>query len=50
MSPEQKLLRADALWDLAWELTRAGIRMRHPQYDEAAVTRAARTIFRSAAD
>jgi hypothetical protein len=50
MSPEEKLARADALWDLAWEATRVGVRMRHPDYDESAVTRAARVIFRRAAD
>ena len=50
MSPAEKLACADALWDLAWDATLAGIRMRHPEYDESAVTRAARAIFRSAAD
>lgn len=50
MSAAEKLARADALWDLAWEATKAGVRMRNPEYDEAAVTNAARVIFRSAAD
>jgi hypothetical protein len=50
MSAAEKLACADALWDLAWEATRAGVRMRHPELDEAAVTGAARAIFRSASD
>lgn len=50
MSPDEKLACADALWDLAWEATLVGVRMRHPEFDESAVTRAARAIFRNAAD
>jgi len=50
MSPTEKLALADALWDLAWDATKAGVRMRHPDYDEMAVTKAARLIFRNAAD
>lgn len=50
MSPTEKLALADALWDLAWDATKAGVRMRHPEFDEVAVTRAARAIFRSAPD
>jgi len=50
MSPAEKLACADALWDLAWDTMRAGMRMPHPEYDESAVTSAARAIFRSAAD
>jgi hypothetical protein len=50
MSPADKLACADALWDLAWDATRAGVRMRHPEFDESAVASAARVIFRSAPD
>jgi len=50
MSPDEKLACADALWDLAWDAIRAGVRMRHPDYDEPAVISAARAIFRRAAD
>jgi hypothetical protein len=50
MSPAEKLACADALWDLAWDATRAGVRMRHPEYDESTVTSAARAIYRGATD
>lgn len=50
MSPDEKLGCADALWDLAWDAVKAGVRMRHPEYDEMAVKAAAREIFRSATD
>lgn len=50
MSPAEKLACADALWNLAWDATRAGVRMRHPDFDESAVTSAARAIFRGATD
>lgn len=50
MSAAEKLACADALWDLAWDAMKVGVRMRHPEYDESTVTSAARAIFRSATD
>jgi hypothetical protein len=50
MSPEAKLECADALWELAWDAVLAGVRMRHPDYDESALRSAARAIFQRAAD
>ena len=42
MTATEKLACADALWDVAWAATRAGVRMRHPEYNESEVTNAAR--------
>ncbi len=50
MSPAEKLAQADALFDLAWDAARAGVRMRDPDLDDAAVDRLARALFRRAAD
>lgn len=50
MNAAEKLACADSLWDLAWDATKAGVRMRRPDHDEAAVTRAARTLIGRAAD
>lgn len=50
MSPAEKLAQADALFDLAWDAVKAGVRMRHPDFDDAAVHHAARALFRRAAD
>ena len=50
MTAAEKLACADALWELAWDAVKAGVRMRHPELDEIAVMREARAIFRSAAD
>ena len=50
MSADEKLACADALWALAWDATKAGLRMRFPDYDELTVTRAARMVFGRAAD
>ncbi len=50
MSPDEKLAVADALWELAWDATKAGVRMRDPGLDESEVTRAARRIFYREAD
>jgi hypothetical protein len=50
MSPAEKLAQADALFDLAWDAVKAGVRMRHPEFDDAAVHHAARALFRRAAD
>ena len=50
MSPAEKLAQADALFDVAWDAVKVGVRMRHPDFDEAAVHHAARALFRRAAD
>lgn len=50
MTAAEKLRCADALWELAWDATKAGVRMRRPDFDEVAVTRAARVVFGRAAD
>ena len=41
---------ADALFDLAWDAVKAGVRMRHPDFDITAVHHAARALFRRAAN
>jgi len=50
MSPAEKLAQADALFDLAWDAVKAGVRMRHPDFDDAAVHHAARALFFRATD
>ena len=50
MSPAEKLACADSLWELVWDATKAGIRMRHPDADEHAVVREARAILARATD
>ena len=50
MTPAEKLAQADALFDLAWDAVKAGVRMRHPDFDDAAVHHEARALFRRAAD
>lgn len=50
MSPDEKLALADGIWDLAWAAVTAGIRLRHPAYDESTVLATARAAFRRAAD
>ncbi len=50
MTPNQKLAIADDIWRLSWEAVRAGVRLRHPTFDEATVDAHARVIFRRAAD
>lgn len=50
MSPAEKLAQADALFDLAWDAVKAGVRLRHPDFDEAALYHAARAVFRRATD
>lgn len=50
MSPAEKLAQADALWRVARDATRAGLRMRHPNLDEPAVDRAAREMMRRGTD
>lgn len=43
--PEQKLAVAHQLRQTAWELTAAGIRLRHPDWPPEAVTTQVRKIF-----
>lgn len=50
MSPSEKLALADGLWDLAWNATVAGVRMRSPDLDTAGIEAQARQILRNAAD
>lgn len=50
MTATEKLACADALWTLAWEATRLGVRMRNPKFDDFEVTRAARLVFDDASD
>lgn len=50
MTPDRKLALADALWELACDAASAGVRMRHPELDEAAVERAARDLMRRASE
>ncbi len=50
MSWEEKLRLADDLGRLAWELTCAGVRQRHPDFDELRVRAVAIGVFRAAAD
>ena len=50
MTPAEKLARADAIWDLAWDAVTSGVRLRDPDLDDASVTRTARELFRRAAD
>lgn len=48
MTAAEKLACADALWDLAWDTTLAGARMRNPGAEEASTIRDAREILRRA--
>lgn len=50
MTAAEKLACADALWELAWDATVAGVRMRHPDADEESIARDARAILRRATD
>lgn len=50
MTPAEKLDCADALWELAWDATVAGVRMRHPDADPQSVLREARAILHRATD
>ena len=50
MSPIEKLAIADGMWELACEATKAGVRMRFPDLDDAAIAVRARAILREAAD
>jgi hypothetical protein len=44
-TPEQKLATAFGLRNTAWQLTAAGVRLREPELDEAAVEERVRSIF-----
>lgn len=48
MTAEQKLAVARALYETAWELKAAGVRMMEPGWSEAEVQRRVRSIFRDA--
>ena len=50
MTATEKLECADALWDLAWDATRVGIKMRNPEFDDSEVVRATRLAFDNASD
>jgi hypothetical protein len=50
MTAAEKLACADALWDLVWDATKAGVRMRHPNIDDSALVRDARAIISRATD
>jgi len=50
MSPAEKLALSDGLWDLAFDLAKAGVLMRSPSLDEASAFRRARELLRHAAD
>ena len=45
LSPERKLAVAHQLRQTAWELTAAGVRLRHPGLPEELVTARVREIF-----
>jgi hypothetical protein len=50
MSPSEKMACADALFALAWDAVRAGVRMRQPTLDAVSVDRAARVLLSRASD
>ena len=50
MSPAEKLALADSLWDVVWDATKAGVRMRQPTLTEPEVERAASSQLRHAHD
>ena len=50
MTAAEKLACADALWDLVWDATKAGVRMRHPNIDDSGLVRDARAIISRATD
>ncbi|MDQ6610980.1 MAG: hypothetical protein M3Y64_00995 [Gemmatimonadota bacterium] len=50
MSPGEKLAIADGLWDLAWDATKAGVRMRQPALSENGVADQARKLMHDASD
>ncbi|MDA1081927.1 MAG: hypothetical protein O2973_09675 [Gemmatimonadetes bacterium] len=50
MTATEKLVCADALWDLAWDATQLGVRMRNPEFNESEVAHATRLAFDNASD
>lgn len=50
MSPAEKLALADSLWNVVWDATKAGVRMRQPDLNEPEVDRAASIQLRHAHD
>ena len=50
MTASEKLVCADALWDLAWDATQLGVRMRNPEFSAAEVSRVARRALTDASD
>ena len=50
MTAAEKLACADALWDLVWDATKAGVRMRRPDADENTIVHDARAILSRATD
>lgn len=46
LNPAQKLKLMNALWRQAWSLAAAGVRLRHPQWDEPTVREAVREVMR----
>ena len=50
MSPAEKLALADSLWDVVWDATKAGVRIRQPTLTEPEVERAASSQLRDAHD
>jgi len=49
MTPARKLAVMQALWRQAWDLTVAGVRLRHPQWTSQQIQARSREIFRGAA-
>ncbi|CAN5908449.1 hypothetical protein BH11GEM2_BH11GEM2_13190 [soil metagenome] len=50
MSPAEKLALADSVWDVAWDATKADMRMRQPTLSEPDMERAASSQLRRAHD
>jgi hypothetical protein len=45
MTPEQKLRVAFRLYDLAWKLKAAGLRLQHPDWSDERIAERVREIF-----
>ena len=45
MTPQDKLRAFNRLYWQAWEVKKAGVRMRHPEWDEVAVEDEVRRVF-----
>ena len=50
MTAAEKLRLMDALWRQAWSLAAAGIRARHPHWDESLVKAAVREAFQRSSE